>query len=349
LEALKQDARNADKTYQDAKDRERDIMNALARHERHTMEQKVMRQRLEDKISRLKEDLELATPQTGLMNRYKEELEAAEEKSELFSNQYQDSVTAKDSLNEKQREIRNQQSAIDADMQVIEKKKDKAVATLQSLLNAREDSLKQKNLALQWVKESEQRREAKLTERAELLENVKDFMAEATKICDRVPVEAGVSSAMLNQRHEKMSEQLARAQREQGGSEEELKQKELETKEAYEKIFDTLEQLNDLTQTLKHSLVNRRERWEKFREFISIRAKTSFTYLLSERQFRGTLLINHLQKALDIQVEPDITRKSDKGRQTKTLSGGEKSFSTICLLLALWEAMGSPIRCLDEL
>jgi chromosome segregation ATPase len=49
------------------------------------------------------------------------------------------------------------------------------------------------------------------------------------------------------------------------------------------------------------------------------------------------------------QVEPDITRKSDKGRQTKTLSGGEKSFSTICMLLALWEAMGSPIRCLDEL
>jgi len=39
---------------------------------------------------------------------------------------------------------------------------------------------------------------------------------------------------------------------------------------------------------------------------------------------------------------------SDAGRETKTLSGGEKSFSTICLLLSIWEAMGSPIRCLDE-
>ena len=88
-------------------------------------------------------------------------------------------------------------------------------------------------------------------------------------------------------------------------------------------------------------------------------------YLLSERQFRGTLIIKHNEKELDIQVgslahlsamhtnsskvEPDITRKSDKGRATKTLSGGEKSFSTTCMLLALWEAMGSPIRCLDEL
>lgn len=39
---------------------------------------------------------------------------------------------------------------------------------------------------------------------------------------------------------------------------------------------------------------------------------------------------------------------ANTGRQTKTLSGGEKSFSTICLLLSIWEAMGSPIRCLDE-
>jgi hypothetical protein len=49
------------------------------------------------------------------------------------------------------------------------------------------------------------------------------------------------------------------------------------------------------------------------------------------------------------QVEPDITKDDSTGRGAKTLSGGEKSFSQICLLLALWEAMGSPIRCLDEL
>ena len=85
-----------------------------------------------------------------------------------------------------------------------------------------------------------------------------------------------------------------------------------------------------------------------FRKYIYFRARFQFQYLLSERQFRGRVIMDHKGKQLDIKVEPDLTRQSDSGRRTQTLSGGEKSFSTICLLLAIWEAMGSPIRCLDE-
>lgn len=71
-------------------------------------------------------------------------------------------------------------------------------------------------------------------------------------------------------------------------------------------------------------------------------------WMLSERNFRGRLLANHKEKKLELHVEPDGTRMG-KGREAKTLSGGEKSFSTICLLLSLWDAMGAPVRCLDEL
>ena len=85
-----------------------------------------------------------------------------------------------------------------------------------------------------------------------------------------------------------------------------------------------------------------------FLQMITARSRIAFAYLLSERQFRGNVLVNHDDKLLDIKVEPDLSRVSDAGRGTKTLSGGEKSFSTICLLLSIWEAMGSPIRCLDE-
>ena len=96
------------------------------------------------------------------------------------------------------------------------------------------------------------------------------------------------------------------------------------------------------------ALNTRNDRWLKFRQEISVLARVTFNYLLSERQYRGSLSIDHKSERLDIHIQPDITVNSNAGRQTKTLSGGEKSFSTVCLLLALWDAMGSPIRCLDE-
>lgn len=51
-------------------------------------------------------------------------------------------------------------------------------------------------------------------------------------------------------------------------------------------------------------------------------------------------------------VKIDIAETSlipqGKLENPKTLSGGEKSFSTIALLLTLWDSVNCPIRCLDE-
>ncbi|KAK2877827.1 hypothetical protein FQN49_001145 [Arthroderma sp. PD_2] len=132
-----------------------------------------------------------------------------------------------------------------------------------------------------------------------------------------------------------------------GASREEVAKAAAEADEKYERSQKEMEGFRILGQMFKSSLIHRQERWKKFRAFITSRAKIQFIYLLSERGFRGKLLADHKRKLLDIQVEPDST-KDRVSRGAKTLSGGEKSFSQICLLLALWEAMGSPIRCLDE-
>jgi structural maintenance of chromosomes protein 6 len=71
-----------------------------------------------------------------------------------------------------------------------------------------------------------------------------------------------------------------------------------------------------------------------------------FTTLLSMRGFQGRLILDHTKGELRVKVNP-----GGKGtrKDPKSLSGGEKSFAQICMLLAVWEAMGSPLRALDEL
>jgi len=43
------------------------------------------------------------------------------------------------------------------------------------------------------------------------------------------------------------------------------------------------------------------------------------------------------------------TQGNSREKDPRSLSGGEKSFSTICLLLSLWECIGCPLRCLGNL
>ena len=50
---------------------------------------------------------------------------------------------------------------------------------------------------------------------------------------------------------------------------------------------------------------------------------------------------------LFFQVQPQ-KNAGESHKDVKALSGGERSFSTVCFILALWEAMESPFRCLDE-
>ena len=43
----------------------------------------------------------------------------------------------------------------------------------------------------------------------------------------------------------------------------------------------------------------------------------------------------------------DTAAKSGTKNQ-KTLSGGERSFSTVCFIMSLWDAIEAPFRVLDE-
>jgi len=98
-------------------------------------------------------------------------------------------------------------------------------------------------------------------------------------------------------------------------------------------------------------LIKRYSRWNEFRRHIALRTKVVFQYHLSQRGYFGKLLFKHDSATLELKVQTDdqASHAGDKEKDPRSLSGGEKSFSTICLLLALWESIGCPIRCLGTL
>lgn len=85
-------------------------------------------------------------------------------------------------------------------------------------------------------------------------------------------------------------------------------------------------------------------RREQLRDALSDSVSLAFSRLMSLRDYNGQLKFDHESEELEITVS--VVEHSTGNKNT--LSGGERSFAGICLLLSLWPATSSPIRVLDE-
>jgi chromosome segregation ATPase len=89
--------------------------------------------------------------------------------------------------------------------------------------------------------------------------------------------------------------------------------------------------------------------YESLQERIISRARIFFTYFLRQRDYDGKIKFFPKKGKLEIQVQVDRHTDRAKGtKNTKALSGGERSFTTVCFIMALWDTMEAPFRCLDE-
>ncbi|XP_023933527.1 structural maintenance of chromosomes protein 6-like, partial [Lingula anatina] len=79
--------------------------------------------------------------------------------------------------------------------------------------------------------------------------------------------------------------------------------------------------------------------------------------LVDQRGIENVILIKNAVQARQFmgknkdrntkEVQPS-NQSAEGAKDMRALSGGERSFSTVCFILALWDAMESPFRCMDE-
>lgn len=326
---------------------------AFEAHTRRTKELKTQMQEITTRLEELNQELEKATDVESPLDSLKQEQTEALEKEDQLELQYQGSTETLAQLVQQrtthQRALDNANTAIEKHQEKIKK----ATKTVQEVKDRRIRVLHEKNEALASIEDKKTAKSEAEENLQRLKDHVSHFIEQATQVCQRVPVPPGATETTLGLEFDANEKELQRAQREIGGDPEQISRAATAAEKAFREASRYLNQLMKLRQTLQMGIDERSKQWCRFRSAIALRARINFQVLLAERGFQGRLFFDHIGRELELKVQPDPNLASGAGssaagRQTKTLSGGEKSFSTICLLLSLWDAMGSPIRCLDE-
>lgn len=131
------------------------------------------------------------------------------------------------------------------------------------------------------------------------------------------------------------------------GSKEDLNKELQEKLEKFSKIDEFHKVLAKSCQKHKVRLEKRRRLFEEMKKEIGYKVQQSFQTILRLRKYKGTIDINHKEKTLLLEVNPQNDAKRPTN-DAKSLSGGERSYSTVAFILALWDCTGLPFYFLDE-
>jgi chromosome segregation ATPase len=109
-----------------------------------------------------------------------------------------------------------------------------------------------------------------------------------------------------------------------------------------------IEAIEENVALLAEDMDARRRKWRQFREHIVNMTRDTFNEILNRKGSSGDLEFSHSEGTLDLCVQKDSTQESTQTKDVKALSGGERSFTTLALLLALGERLETPFRVMDE-
>ncbi|VIO93893.1 Uncharacterized protein BM_BM4362 [Brugia malayi] len=128
----------------------------------------------------------------------------------------------------------------------------------------------------------------------------------------------------------------------------------------YERLQKKYNSAKQVVLELKKRLKLRNEKFLEVRNLTAERLSELYGGLMSIRNFKGSLIISHEERAIYIMASTQKNQEIDQAailqryrgkgnfQDLRGLSGGERTYTSACFVMALWQAMGTPIRCMDE-
>ncbi|EFX80525.1 putative SMC6, structural maintenance of chromosome protein 6, copy B [Daphnia pulex] len=177
----------------------------------------------------------------------------------------------------------------------------------------------------------------------------------AAQASSRAPVTKSLKN--LNSELRQLEQQIV-AQEKELGSRDHVFAEYRRRKVDYERAFSEVTGVQSSLKKMMEMSKKRKDFIRIFRNSIEARTHHIFRALLRTRNFEGELSFDHNEKTLSLMVVPPGRDGSSqpatkRGRESgatdiRSLSGGERSFATVCFILSLWDATESPFRILDE-
>ncbi|KAH7885236.1 hypothetical protein F5I97DRAFT_1354047 [Phlebopus sp. FC_14] len=272
--------------------------------------------------------------------------EAESEKNSIVE-QFTDLTRRKTAINDQQTTLLKDLNEVKKQIQNFEQLRSGITAKVEDAVEKRLEAQKNQSFYEKKLREEQKQVEELEAIANTLQEEFTNWTASAEEYCAKVENPRKVADV---KRHlESVQAALKERERRHGATVEEMTVEVNKAKAVLDNAERDLHSLAALNNALKKSLVVRLDRWQEFRRHIALRCKLVFQFHLSNRGYFGKVLFDHVNQTLQLKVQTDDqvgTQGRDK--DPRSLSGGEKSFATICLLLSLWDSIGCPLRCLDE-
>jgi chromosome segregation ATPase len=103
----------------------------------------------------------------------------------------------------------------------------------------------------------------------------------------------------------------------------------------YSILLETLEKLKENYSLISDNQKQRQDKWLKALKESTEITKKKFDYYVQQKGSTGFIKFNHKDRKLEISYQVDYNDKESKANDIRNLSGGERSFVTFSVLLAL--------------
>lgn len=334
IDCIKSEQDNAENFDTDTTDLEQDVENAQNDLDSIKSRQNAIQDEIAVKVPDVEELQSRVEEMNARNTKVLQELQAASD--ELTS--YMSSLSQRD---EKLQKKRNKLKQLE---EIVKKQEEKISEITSDVMKYLRHS---RILAYHRIKREEaETEELNDTEASQLFQEPTDDELEAIDINDvekdskyyRAKVEKLAKKIDQEKEHRKANKEDALAALE----------KYKRAKEIVESKMAQLEEITHVKENLTKDVLKRKERWEQFRKHIANKTSLIFDEVLNKKGSSGTVEFDHDSGTLELIVQKDSADANSQQKDAKALSGGERSYATIALLIALGESLETPFRILDE-